>query len=139
VPISDSILKPGYMKKILLVDDNVMMRRLIMNLFRNENLEIDEASDGREGLDKISAKLYDLVITDIIMPGMEGIEMIREAKKHHPNLKIIAISGSKPYYLYVAKKMGVEAVFNKPLNQHHFYDKVKNVLQFQPVRIFQES
>lgn len=127
------------MKKILLVDDNVMMRRLIMNLFRNENLEIDEASDGQEGLDKISTKLYDLVITDIIMPGMEGIEMIREAKKHHPNLKIIAISGSKPYYLYVAKKMGVDAVFNKPLNQHHFYDKVKNVLQFQPVRIFQES
>jgi two-component system nitrogen regulation response regulator NtrX len=123
------------MKKILLVDDNIMMRRLIINLFRNENLEIDEASDGREGLDKLSTKVYDLVITDIIMPGMEGIEMIMEAKKHHPNLKIIAISGSKPYYLYVAKKLGVEAVFNKPLNQHQFYDKVKNVLQFQPVRI----
>ncbi len=92
-----------------MVDDNIMMRRLIINLFRNENLEFDEASDGREGLDKISTKVYDLVITDIIMPGMEGIEMIREAKKHHPNLKIIAISGSKPYYLYVAKKLGVEA------------------------------
>jgi two-component system, NtrC family, nitrogen regulation response regulator NtrX len=127
------------MKKILLVDDNVMMRRLIINLFRNENLEIDEASDGQEGLDKISTKIYDLVITDIVMPGMEGIEMIIEAKKHHPNLKIIAISGSKPYYLYVAKKLGVEAVFSKPLNQHHFYDKVNNVLQFQPVRIFQAS
>jgi YesN/AraC family two-component response regulator len=127
------------MKKILLVDDNMMMRRLIINLFRNENLEIDEASDGREGLEKISTKIYDLVITDIIMPGMEGIEMIIEAKKHHPGLKIIAISGSKPYYLYVAKKLGVEAVFNKPLNQHHFYDKVKNILQFQPVRINRAS
>jgi len=139
VLFSNSILKTGYMKKILLVDDNVMMRRLIMNLFCNENLEFDEASDGREGLDKISANAYDLVITDIIMPGMEGIEMIREAKKLQPNLRIIAISGSKPYYLYVAKKLGVEAVFNKPLNQHHFYDKVKSVLQFQPVRIFQAS
>ncbi len=127
------------MKKVLLVDDSIMMRRLIINLFRNENLEFDEASDGREGLDKIASKVYDLVITDLIMPVMEGTEMIREVKKHHPNLKIIAISGSKPYYLYVAKKLGVEATFNKPLNQHHFYDKVKNVLQFQPVRIFQAS
>jgi YesN/AraC family two-component response regulator len=127
------------MKKILLVDDNIMMRRLIINLFRNDHHEIDEASDGREALDRISAKAYDLVITDIIMPGMEGLEMIVEVKKHHPNLKIIAISGSKPYYLYVAKKLGVEAVFSKPLNQHQFYDKVKNVLQFQPVRIFQAS
>jgi YesN/AraC family two-component response regulator len=139
VLFSKSILKTGYMKKILLVDDNMMMRRLIINLFRNENIEIDEASDGREGLDKISTRVYDLVITDIIMPVMEGTEMIREAKKHHPNLKIIAISGGKPYYLYVAKKLGVEAVFNKPLNQHHFYDKVKNLLQFQPVRICQAS
>ena len=134
-----SILKTGYRKKVLLVDDNIMMRRMIINLFMNENLEIDEASDGREGLDKIATRDYDLVITDIIMPVMEGIEMILEAKKLHPNLKIIAISGSKPYYLYMAKKLGVDAVFNKPLNQHHFYAKVKNVLQFQPVRIFQAN
>jgi len=127
------------MKKILLVDDNIMMRRLIIHLFRNENIEIDEASDGREGLDKISTKVYDLVITDIIMPGMEGIAMIIEARKNHPDLKIVAISGSKPYYLYVAKKLGVVAVFSKPLNQHHFYDKIKKIPQFQPVSVHQAS
>jgi len=127
------------MKKILLVDDNIMMRRLIVHLFRNEKIEIDEASDGREGLNKISTNIYDLVITDIVMPGMEGIEMIIEIKRNHPNLKIVAISGSKPYYLYVAKKLGVEAVFNKPLNQHLFYDKVKNIIQYEPLGIYQAS
>jgi YesN/AraC family two-component response regulator len=139
VPLSKSILNSGYMKKILLVDDNIMMRRLIVHLFRNEKIEIDEASDGREGLNKISTNTYDLVITDIVMPGMEGIEMIIEIKRNHPNLKIVAISGSKPYYLYVAKKLGVEAVFNKPLNQHLFYDKVKNIIQYEPLGIYQAS
>jgi len=127
------------MKKILLVDDNIMMRRLIVHLFRNEKIEIDEASDGREGLNKISTNIYDLVITDIVMPGMEGIEMIIEVKRNLPNLKIVAISGSKPYYLYVAKKLGVEAVFNKPLNQHLFYDKIKNIIQYEPLGIYQAS
>ncbi len=121
------------MKKILVVDDNLMMRRLIINLFTNQNLEFDEAADGNEGLEKILEYNYDLVITDIVMPGMEGIEMIMQAKRHIPGLKIIAISGGKPYYLYLAKKLGIEAVFTKPLNHHQFYEKVKSMLPFEQV------
>jgi YesN/AraC family two-component response regulator len=123
------------MKKILIVDDNVMMRRLIRNLFANMDIEFDDASHGREGLDKISSNHYDLVITDIIMPVMEGLEMIVQAKKQLPDLKIVAISGGKPYYLYMAKKLGIEAVFTKPLNHHKFYDAVENILQFQPINL----
>jgi CheY-like chemotaxis protein len=121
------------MKKILVVDDNLMMRRLIINLFTDLNIDFDEASDGNEGLEKILNHHYDLVITDIVMPGMEGIEMIIQAKKHDPALKIIAISGGKPYYLYLAKKLGIEAVFTKPLNRHQFYEMVKNLLLFDQV------
>jgi len=123
------------MSKILVVDDNVMMRRLIINLFRDQNIEFDEAADGREGLDKISGNTYDLVITDIIMPKMEGIEMIMLAKKQQPDLKIMAISGGKPYYLYMAKKLGIEAIFTKPLNHHHFYKTVKDAIPCQPLKI----
>jgi YesN/AraC family two-component response regulator len=121
------------MKKILVVDDNLMMRRLIINLFTDQNLEFDEASDGNEGLEKIRQHNYDLVITDIVMPGMEGIEMIMQAKKHIPDLKIIAISGGKPYYLYLAKRLGIEAVFTKPLNHHQFYERVISMLPFEQV------
>ena len=91
------------MKSILIVDDNVLMRKLIINLFDNQELNLDEASDGTEGLQKMSSNHYDLVITDLIMPGMEGIEMILEDKKNFPGLKIIAISGGEPFYLYLAK------------------------------------
>lgn len=116
------------MHKILVVDDNIMMRKLIINLFAGKNFEFDEAGDGRQGLDKLTRNHYDLVITDIVMPEMEGIEMIMEAKKKCPKLKIIAISGGKPYYLYMAKKLGIEAVFTKPLNHHHFYDIVTSTV-----------
>jgi len=124
-------LKGRYMKKILVVDDNLMMRRLIINLFPDQRIEFDEAADGNEGLEKICQRYYDLVITDIVMPGMEGIEMIMQAKRHIPDLRIIAISGGKPFYLYLAKKLGIEAVFTKPLNHHKFYEKVMSLLPFE--------
>jgi len=120
------------MKKVLVVDDNMMMRRLIINMFPESGMEFHEAGDGKEGLEKIREHRFDLVITDIIMPGMEGIEMIMHAKRQVPGLKIIAISGGKPYYLYLAKRLGIEAVFTKPLNYMQFTEKVKSILPYEP-------
>jgi len=116
------------MKKILVVDDNLMMRKLIVNLFRNEGYAFEEAPDGIEALKLIDHETFDLVITDIIMPKMEGIELIIQARKKFPGLKIIAISGSKPFYLYMAKRLGIECVFTKPLNHHGFLNKVNRIL-----------
>jgi YesN/AraC family two-component response regulator len=112
------------MKRILIVDDNILMRKLIVSLFNKEEIELDEASDGKEGLLKISDNHYDLMITDLIMPGMEGIELIRQAKRSFPKLKIIAISGGQPFYLYLAKKLGIQGVFTKPLERNRFLSEV---------------
>ena len=120
------------MKKVLVVDDNLMMRRLIIGMFRETGLEFQEAANGQEGLDKILGQTFDLVITDIVMPGMEGIEMIIQARRHVPGLRIIAISGAKPYYLYMAKKLGIDAVFTKPLNCRQFTEKVLSILPSEP-------
>jgi YesN/AraC family two-component response regulator len=122
------------MKRILVVDDNQMMRKLIINLFNDQNFEFHEAEEGREGLEKMKQTAMDLIITDIIMPGMEGIEMIIQAKKNFPATKIIAISGGKPYYLYMAKKLGIEGVFTKPLDHHGFFSKVNTLLQVIPTK-----
>lgn len=126
------------MKRILVVDDNLMMRKLIINLFIHNSFEFDEAGEGREALEKMSLQQYDLVITDIIMPEMEGIEMIREVKQKHPQTKIIAISGGQPYYLYMAKKLGIQGAYSKPLNQHDFTKAVSQILQ-PPVSLIHAS
>jgi YesN/AraC family two-component response regulator len=116
------------MKRILVVDDNMLMRKLILNLFINKEVQLDEASDGNEGLLKLSDNQYDLLITDLIMPGMEGIEMIMQAKRNFPELKIIAISGGEPFYLYMAKRLGIQGVFTKPLERNRFISLVDNLV-----------
>lgn len=118
------------MKRILIVDDNLMMRKLIRNIFIDHDYDIEEAEDGIEGLEIARRLDIDLVITDIIMPKMEGIELIMNLKRDFPNIKIIAISGGKPYYLYMAKKLGIEKIFTKPLNIHEFLNAVKKLIQF---------
>ncbi len=117
------------MKRILIVDDNLMMRKLIRNIFVNEEYEIVEAENGIEGLEIAKKYDIDLVITDIIMPVMEGLELIMHLKRDFPDIKIIAISGGKPYYLYMAKKLGIEKIFTKPLNLHQFLSAVKKLIQ----------
>jgi YesN/AraC family two-component response regulator len=117
------------MKRILVVDDNMLMRKLIINLFNQEEVFLDEASDGKEGLNKMTDHHYDLVITDLIMPGMEGIEMIIETKRNFPDTKIIAISGGKPFYLYMAKRLGIQGVFSKPLEKSKFLTAIDNVIR----------
>ncbi len=117
------------MKRILIVDDNMLMRRLIVNLLNRDEVCLDEASDGREGLDMMGQVHYDLVITDLIMPGMEGIEMIRHTRRTYPLTKIIAISGGEPFYLYMAKRLGIQGIFTKPLEKINFMKAVDSVIR----------
>ena len=116
------------MKRVLIVDDNLMMRRLIRNVFINERFDVMEAENGMEGLQLVNKNSFDLIITDIVMPEMEGLQFIIELRKIAPELKIVAISGGRPYYLYMAKKLGIEAVFTKPLNHHEFVNTVKRIV-----------
>jgi YesN/AraC family two-component response regulator len=83
-----------------------------------------------EGLDFVKQNPVDLIITDIVMPKMEGIELIMNLRRDFPKIKIIAISGGKPYYLYMAKKLGIDGIFTKPLNHQAFLQAVKRVIQY---------
>ncbi len=118
------------MKKILIIDDNVMVRKIIRNIFRNEGYEIEEAENGIEGLDMVKQEPFHLIITDILMPKMEGLELIIHLKRDFPKIKVIAISGGKPYYLYMAKKLGIEGVFTKPVDPQELLKAVKRLIQF---------
>jgi YesN/AraC family two-component response regulator len=118
------------MKKILIIDDNVMVRKIVRNIFRNEGYEIEEAENGIEGLDMVKQEPFHLIITDILMPKMEGLELIIHLKRDFPKIKVIAISGGKPYYLYMAKKLGIEGVFTKPVDPQELLKAVKRLIQF---------
>ena len=106
------------MRQILIIDDDQQIRSLLKKIFKKEGFRTIEAQDGNEGIQKFREKGADLVITDLVMPGKEGIETIIELKREFPDVKIIAISGGghnvPDAYLDVAKFLGAIHTFRKP-------------------------
>lgn len=120
------------MARILLIDDEELVRFSLRQILEIDGHDVDEAADGTEGLSRIADGEYDLVITDILMPGKEGVETIIEARQDRPNLKIIAISGGGRFgnydFLQLAQQFGADAVLPKPFNRKALSDLVASVL-----------
>jgi len=82
------------MKKVLIVEDNELNRIVLEEFLKivNPNLEIDFAFNGKEGIKKIEENNFDVVFSDIDMPIMNGIDMIREIRKKDKNLQVVAVT-----------------------------------------------
>ncbi|MBI3782010.1 MAG: response regulator [Deltaproteobacteria bacterium] len=106
------------MAKILLVDDDAAFRSMLRRTLQRLGHEVVEAEDGEEALRTLRKLAVDLVITDIIMPNVEGIETIRALRRDYPGLKIIAMSGGgrvvRSDYLEIAEAFGAACVLRKP-------------------------
>ena len=104
--------------RILLVDDDAPLRRLLAKSLTRAGYQVVEASDGNEALQLFQAHASDLVITDLIMPGIEGLELIMRLRKFCPQVRVIAISGggrnAPEDYLSIAKTIGACHVLAKP-------------------------
>lgn len=120
------------MALLMIVDDDPMIREMLTQAFINENYDVIDAPDGKTALKKFRTENVDVVITDIIMPDMEGIETIRELRKIKPDAKIIAFSGggsiSPEGYLKIASSMGAQYTFQKPISIKELSEAVKDLL-----------
>jgi two-component system, chemotaxis family, chemotaxis protein CheY len=105
---------------LLVIEDDAQERKLFRRKFADTAYEIIEASNGKEGLAVYRDRKPDLVVTDLIMPEMEGIETIMNLKRVNPAVKIIAVSGgggsSKEDNLEVARYLGARYTFTKPID-----------------------
>lgn len=102
--------------KILYVEDDVILRQEVRLFLSDIFEEVDEACNGQEGLDKLASHHYDLVISDIRMPVMDGIEMIEQIKKRYPKQPILVTSAHNEIeYLIKLINLGVENFITKPL------------------------
>lgn len=120
------------MARILIVDDDEHFRTMLRMTLTRAGYEVLEAEDGDAALEVFHTKGPDLVITDIVMPGKEGLEFIMELHKEFPSTHIIAISGggrANPYsYLSMAKNLGAESVFVKPLDREALLARVRELV-----------
>ncbi len=106
------------MTNILIVDDEPQVRQVLCAELEAAGYEVREAPNGKEGMKALRDTPSDLVITDLIMPEMDGLDFIRELYFQHPGLKIIAMTGGgilhSQDYLFMARRLGAHRVISKP-------------------------
>ena len=116
------------MRKILVVDDEKPCLSLLQWHLQRNGYEVLTAMNGDEALKVLEKHSVDLVITDIIMPGKDGLETIRDIRKRWPTLKVIAISGGgmcgTGLYTTLSLKLGAALVMNKPFTSEELLQAV---------------
>ena len=111
----DGMGSGGERPRILVVDDEQAVRDLLSKTLTMADYDVDAADDGPSALDKMRAVEYDLLITDLKMPGMDGLSVIREARKLAPDLRVIIITGySTEASAIEAINLGVSGYLTKP-------------------------
>jgi CheY-like chemotaxis protein len=115
---------------ILLADDNEKLRRSLTHILEESGYLVVEAATGTEALRLLNTSAeFDLLITDLVMPDMEGLELITRLRNSHPKLGIVAISGTfDGKFLPVARLLGVKETLEKPFKRAELLKAVESAL-----------
>lgn len=120
------------MARLILIDDDPEIRRVYGIVLERAGHEVREAEDGKQAISLHQQAPADVLVTDILMPEMDGIEMINELRRRFTRVKIVAMSGgdriSADYYLDLAKKLGAARVLLKPVRPADLVQAVSEVL-----------
>jgi CheY-like chemotaxis protein len=115
---------------ILVVDDDEDVRTLLQRILRRAGFVVATAAGGAEGLACFRESAFALVITDMVMPVMDGLEVIRALRAEHPDVPIIAVSGAGDWnpLLRMAVSLGASAALRKPMRAAELVQTVQQVL-----------
>ena len=107
------------MPSVLVVDDQDEVRQLIRDALEGAGYDVDEACDGKEGLERYRTKSADIVLMDILMPDQDGLEGIMTLRREFPDSRIVAMTGGSDGigvldFLDVAKILGARRTLHKP-------------------------
>ena len=120
------------MAKVMVVDDDPLFRSLLKELLELDGHEVVEAEDGLQAVGLYAHRPCDLVITDILMPGGDGLEAIRGLRKVDPRAKIIAASGggwqAAEEYLETAAQLGAARSLIKPFDNEELRAAVRETI-----------
>lgn len=117
------------MANILIIDDERAIRNVLKDILGNEGYKVDEAADGEEGLKKFLATTFDVVLCDIKMPKLDGIEFLQKATEANPDVPIIMISGHGNIETAVdAVKKGAYDYISKPPDLNRLLITIRNAM-----------
>ncbi len=121
------------MKKILVVDDEMTIRQMVQEMLAMSGFQVILAESGVHAMTILSDEKIDLVITDIVMPQENGIDLIMDMKKVFPSIPVIAMSGGggiegRFNYLEIAKLVGANVILEKPFSKKTLENLVEKLL-----------
>lgn len=123
------------MAKFLLVDDNADLIEVQSAYLRNHGHQVVTARNGRDALAALERGDFDVIVTDVIMPDMDGFETIMTVRQRFPDLPIIAVSGGGRIgatdYLSMARSMGAKSALSKPVSPAMLLSETKRILSPQ--------
>ena len=131
------------MTRVIIIDEEEDIRIVLKEIFVREGFDVAVASDGTEGLNLVRDTGADLVITDIIMPGSDGVETAYDIRMEFPNTKIIVMSGggntgpmdyeptaiATNAYLASAEAVGADLTLTKPFNRKDLIKAVRELME----------
>ena len=122
------------MANVLLVEDVKAVRFALGAVLRDRGHEVMEETDGTAAIRATKEQKFDIVITDVFMPALDGLELIRYLRQVRPELKIIAISGggarhTPEYAIDLASKLGADIVMQKPIENDDLLASIDSLLE----------
>ncbi len=124
----------GPQRTVLLIDDDAAIRQLVRQTLEDEGYTVVEAGTGAEGLRRVRETPVDVVLTDIIMPDGDGLEVVRELRRDFPTIRIIAFTGGRLEWDYsaTARLLGAHETLMKPLTPEQVLAAVARQIGMRP-------
>jgi CheY-like chemotaxis protein len=121
-------------KHILVIDDETIITQVLAKLLLRSSYKVTIALNGQQGIELFRADPADLVIVDIFMPEVDGVEVIRTLKDEYPETRFIAISGGatrgQGNRLPEAQEVGAECTLEKPIENNELLEAIEKLLGF---------
>lgn len=136
VPILNQISDlPAASPKVLLVEDDASLLEMLSKTLERAGFAVVPAVHGADALDKLRSLSVDVVVTDILMPQIDGFDLIRRLHGKWPQLPIVAMSGidDTPNFRNLALKFGAKAALSKPVNRAHLVEVMREIMRADPL------
>jgi CheY-like chemotaxis protein len=127
---TDTIAYEPHMLRILVIEDDESTRQVVSTILCRAGYSVRTAPEGSDALRQLAVTPADLILTDIFMPGMDGLAFIRQIRHEHPHTRIIAVTGQpeRGNAVSFAAVLGADRVLTKPVNHEQLLTAITDTL-----------